>query len=133
MCRHKGNLGPAPLQKCVGEFWRILPGIFLEDFLGTFSHKNKKSGGQKIKIRKKSVLPKTDPKKSPPQNERMSREINKQIEQAKEVKDMVRLICMHVSHSAFNQRLAPSPRSLLSDQPEFTHKIVLRPRWPATE
>ena len=35
-------LGPAPLQKCVGDFyrvyfvWRILPGIFLEDFSGHF-------------------------------------------------------------------------------------------------
>ena len=40
-------LGPAPLQKCVGDFycihfvWRILPGIFLEHFSGHFlPHKN---------------------------------------------------------------------------------------------
>ena len=49
-----------------------MPGIFLEDFLGTFSHKNEeKKSGEKIrgKIRqpknknpRKSVLPKTDPK-----------------------------------------------------------------------
>ena len=37
----KATFGPAPLQKCVGEFvankfWRILPGIFLEDFSGHF-------------------------------------------------------------------------------------------------
>ena len=54
------------------KFWRILPGIFLEDFFGDFfptkmRRKNpatksaKKSGGPKIKIREKSVLPKTDP------------------------------------------------------------------------
>ena len=69
------------LQKCVGgfllyKFWRILPGIFLEDFSGHFypqkmRRKNpagksaKKSGGSKIKIREKSVLPKAGPKKSP--------------------------------------------------------------------
>ena len=71
------SVAPANLQKCVGgfllyKFWRIFPGIFLEDFSGTFSHKMrrknparksaKKSGGPKIKIREKSVLPKTDPK-----------------------------------------------------------------------
>ena len=54
-------------------FWRILPGIFLEDFSGHFfptkmRRKNparksaKKSGGSKIKIREKSVLPKAGPK-----------------------------------------------------------------------
>ena len=36
--------------------WRILSGSFLEDFSAT------KSGNSKIKIREKSVLPKTDPK-----------------------------------------------------------------------
>ena len=52
------------------KFWRIFPGIFPEDFW--FSHKNeekksaKKSGGSKIKIRKKSVLPETGPKLSLP-------------------------------------------------------------------
>ena len=55
------------------KFWRILPGIFLEDFSGHFfsakmrrnnpARKSaKKSGGPKGKIREKSVLPKTDPK-----------------------------------------------------------------------
>ena len=49
------NVAPANLQKCVGGFllykiWRIFPGIFLEDFLGTFSHKNEeKKSGQKIR------------------------------------------------------------------------------------
>ena len=53
------------------KFWRIFPGIFLEDFSGHFfptkMRKNparksaKKSGGPKIKIREKSVLPKADP------------------------------------------------------------------------
>ena len=72
------------LQKCVGgfllyKFWRIFPGIFLEDFSGHFSHKNEekksgekireKSGGSKIKIREKSVLPKAGPKSCfPPYN-----------------------------------------------------------------
>ena len=63
-------LGLATLQKIVEDFcclkfrgfcrrfsWRI--------FMGTFSNKNeesaKKSGGSKIKVREKSVLPKTDP------------------------------------------------------------------------
>ena len=32
------------------KFWRIFPGIFLEDFLGTFSHKNEeKESGEKIR------------------------------------------------------------------------------------
>ena len=73
----KSQLLPrAPLQKCVGgfllyKFCRIFPGIFLEDFSGHFFPTNmrknpatksaKKSGGPKIKIREKSVLPKTDP------------------------------------------------------------------------
>ena len=70
------NVGPAPLQKCVGAFCCIISGLCggfscRRIFLGTFSHKNKKnlarkftekSGGQKITIRKKSVLPKNDPK-----------------------------------------------------------------------
>ena len=72
------NLALGNLQKCVGgfllyKFWRILPGIFLEDFSGHFfplkmRRKNparksaKKSGGSKIKIREKSVLPKAGPK-----------------------------------------------------------------------
>ena len=53
-------------------FSRILPGIFLGDFSGHFPTKMwrknpatrsaKKSGGPKIKIREKSVLPKSDPK-----------------------------------------------------------------------
>ena len=70
------NCWPSPsAQKCVGDFcykfWRVLPPIFLEDFSGHFypqiRRKNparksvKKSGGPKAKIRKKSVLPKTDP------------------------------------------------------------------------
>ena len=70
-------VAPADLQKCVGGFllhkiWRIFPGIFLEDFSGHFfptkmRRKNparksaKKSGGSKIKIREKSVLPKAGP------------------------------------------------------------------------
>ena len=55
------------------KFWRIFPGVFLEDFSGHFSHKTrrtnparkstKKYGGSKIKIRKKIVLPKAGPKK----------------------------------------------------------------------
>ena len=71
-------IAPANLQKCVGgfllyKFWRIFPGIFLEDFSGYFfptkmRRKNparksaKKSGGPKIKIREKFVLPKAGPK-----------------------------------------------------------------------
>ena len=32
------------------KFWRIFPGIFLEDFSGTFSHKNEeKKSGEKIR------------------------------------------------------------------------------------
>ena len=50
-----------------------MPGIFLQDFSGHFSHKNeerkscdsksvqKRSGGSKRKIREKSVLPRTGP------------------------------------------------------------------------
>ena len=68
--------GPAPLQKVVGDFCCISFGGFCRGFswrifLGTFSHKNeekkcgdksaKKSGGSKIKICEKSVLPKSDP------------------------------------------------------------------------
>ena len=43
------------LQKCVGgfllyKFWRIFPGILLEEFLGTYSHKNEeKKSGEKIR------------------------------------------------------------------------------------
>ena len=43
------------LQKCVGgfllyKFWRIFPGIFLEDFSGHFFHKNEeKKSGEKIR------------------------------------------------------------------------------------
>ena len=60
------------------KFWRILPGIFLEDFSGHFfptkmrrkqsgeKKSAKKSGDPKIKIRGKSVLPKTDPNVSRP-------------------------------------------------------------------
>ena len=71
-----GGVGLAPLQKCVGDFCCINFGGFCGDFpggffLGTFSHRNeekksgekireKKSGGPKIKICEKSVLPKTD-------------------------------------------------------------------------
>ena len=69
------TISPAPLQKCVGDFRCINFGGFCRGFswrifLGTFSHKNeeknparksaKKSGGPKIKIREKSVPPKTD-------------------------------------------------------------------------
>ena len=69
---------PAILQKCVGgfllyKFCRIIAGIFLEDFSGHFfpqkwgekirrENPRKKSGGSKIKIHEKSVLPKPDPK-----------------------------------------------------------------------
>ena len=69
-------LACAPLQKIVGDLCgmnlpRILPGIFLEDFSGHFSPTKmrrkiwraksaKKSGGSKIKIRERSVLPNTD-------------------------------------------------------------------------
>ena len=51
----KRYFAPANLQKCVGgvllyKFWRIFPGIFLEDFSGTFSHKNgEKKSGEKIR------------------------------------------------------------------------------------
>ena len=56
------------------KFWRIFPGIFLDAFSGHFfppkmRRKNparksaKKSGGSKIKIREKSVLPKAGPKR----------------------------------------------------------------------
>ena len=73
-------LGPAPLQKCVGDFCCINFGGFCRGFswgifLGTFSHKNEekisgdkireKIGGPKIKIREKSVLPGTDPNSTP--------------------------------------------------------------------
>ena len=80
-------LGPAPLQKCVGDFCCIN----LEDFAGVFPggffwplfptkmrRKNpatksaKISGGPKIKIREKSVLPKSEPNKSA-ENERRNR------------------------------------------------------------
>ena len=72
-------LGPAPLQKCVGDFCCINFGGFCRGFswrifLGTFSHKNEeKKIGEKIrekirrpktKIREKSILPKTDPENS---------------------------------------------------------------------
>ena len=72
-------LGTAPLQKCVGDFCCISFGGFCRGFSwrifeGTFSHKNeekksatksaKKSGGSKIKVREKSVLPKSGPKPS---------------------------------------------------------------------
>ena len=54
------------------KFWRIFPGIFLEVFFWALfptkmRRKNpvrksaKKSGGSKIKIREKSVLPKAGP------------------------------------------------------------------------
>ena len=53
------------------KFWRILPGIFLEDFSEHFfptkmRRKNPatKSGGSKTKIREKPVLPKAVPKKT---------------------------------------------------------------------
>ena len=58
------NLGPAPLQKCVGDFCCIKFGGFCRGFswrifLGTFSHKNeeKKSGE---KIREKIRRPKNE-------------------------------------------------------------------------
>ena len=69
-------VGPAPLQKCVRDFRCINFGGFCRGFswrisLGTSSHENEeKNSGEKIrkkiwwpkiKIRKKSVLPKTDP------------------------------------------------------------------------
>ena len=60
---HGKSFWPGPsAEMCRGfllcKFWRILPGIFLEDFSGTFSHKNeeKKSGE---KIREKIRRPKT--------------------------------------------------------------------------
>ena len=70
---HHSLFGPAPLQKCVGDFvvsiLENLPGIFI--FLATFSKngenksgdkiREKKSGGPKLETRDKSVLPKTDP------------------------------------------------------------------------
>ena len=70
------NFGAGPsAEMCRGfllyKFWRILPGIFVEDFSRHFPHKNEeKKSGEKIrekirrpkkKIREKSVLPKTDP------------------------------------------------------------------------
>ena len=74
---HCATVAPANLQKCVGGFllykcWRIFLGIFLEDFFWALfptkmRRKNparksaKKSGGSKIKIREKSVLPKAGP------------------------------------------------------------------------
>ena len=69
-------VGPAPPQKCVGDFCCVNFGGFRRGFswrifLGTLSHKNeeknparksaKKSGGPKIKISEKSFPPKTDP------------------------------------------------------------------------
>ena len=77
MRREQQFVGPAPLQKCVGDFCCAKLGGFCRGFswrifLGTFPHKNEeknpatksmtKSGGSKIKIRAKSVLPKTEPK-----------------------------------------------------------------------
>ena len=74
--RYFPYLGPAPPQKCVGDFCCINYGGFCwgfswRIFSGHFSHKDEekkssekireKIGGPKIKIRKKSVLPKTDP------------------------------------------------------------------------
>ena len=67
------TVGPAPLQKCVGDFCCIIFGGFCRGFswrifLGSFSHENEEKqsgekirGGPKSKIREKSVLPKTDP------------------------------------------------------------------------
>ena len=56
-----GPLGPSA-EMCRGfllnKFWRILPGIFLEDFSGHFCHKNeeKKSGNEiREKIRQLRV------------------------------------------------------------------------------
>ena len=70
-------LAPPLAEMCRGfggfllyRFWRVLPGIFAEDVLGTFSHKNeeknlatkkKKTSGSEIKIREKSALPRTRP------------------------------------------------------------------------
>ena len=71
-------LGLAPLQKCVGDFccinfggfcrgfcWRIFLGIFPTKMRRKNPARKsaKKSGGPKIKICEKSVLPKTDPNK----------------------------------------------------------------------
>ena len=72
------NFWPGPsAEMCQGvssfKIWRIFPGIFLEDLSGHFfptkmRRKNpatksaKKSGGPTIKIRDKTVLPKSDPK-----------------------------------------------------------------------
>ena len=70
------TIGPAPLQKCVGDFCCINFGRFCRDFPGGFfwalfptkmRRKNpatksaKKSGGPKIEIREKSVLPESGP------------------------------------------------------------------------
>ena len=73
------NLGPAPLQKCVGDLCCINFGgfcrgfswrIFSEQFFPPKMRRKhpatksaKKSGGLKIEIRAKSVLPKSDPNK----------------------------------------------------------------------
>ena len=71
------SVGPAPLQKCAGDFCCVNFGGFCRGFswrifLGTFSQKMrrknparksaKKSGGSKKKIREKSILPKAGPK-----------------------------------------------------------------------
>ena len=55
MC-HSNILLPQPICRSVSEdfllykFWRIFPGIFLEDFSGHFSHKNEeKKSGEKIR------------------------------------------------------------------------------------
>ena len=74
------HVGLAPLQKCVGDFlwckfWRNLPGVFLEVFYEHFFPQKwgkwsgddicEKSGGPRINIREKSILPKTSPKEYP--------------------------------------------------------------------
>ena len=72
-------LGPAPLQKCVGDFccinfggfcrgfsWRIISGHFFPQKMRRkhqATESAKTSGGSKLKIREKSVLPSTGPNK----------------------------------------------------------------------
>ena len=93
------KVGPAPLQKCVGDFCCINFGGFCRGFswrifLGTFAHKNeekkpatksaKKSSGPKLKIREKSVLPWTDPKKGTKKRPKTRKRFQKVIQQESE-------------------------------------------------
>ena len=76
--QRRRSVGPAPLQKCVGVFVVHILEDFAGDFPGGFfwaifptqkrgekirrQKPRKKTGGPKIKVHEKSILPKTDPK-----------------------------------------------------------------------